>query len=110
MSSLEQMKMVGMVVGSIAQNSHPLVYSLYTNAILEMRVEIVDLTQYNTSHEILQALRQHLGDWRIEIFKNDSIPCWYYIQLDGRYPTHKLANWHLPLTVYFAQWTAHSPE
>ena len=110
MMSLEHMRMVGMVIGSVAQNSPPLVYSLYTNAILEMRVEIVDLTQYSTSQEILAVLKQHLGTRAIQAFENDSMPCWYYVQLDKRYPPHKLANWHLPLTVYFAHWKELGPE
>lgn len=109
MSSLEQMKMVGMVIGSVAQNSPPLVYALHTNATLDMQVEIVNFSQYDTSQEILRVLRQCLGGRIIQVFENDSIPCWYYVQLDGEYPTHKIANWHLPLTVYFAQWTTHSP-
>ena len=109
MTAPEQMRMVGMVIGSIAQNSPPLVYCLHTNAFLEMRVEIVNLSEHDTSEECLRVLTQSLGNRVVGVFRNDSLPCWYYIQLDGRYPTHKIANWHLPLTVYFAQWVAHSP-
>lgn len=110
MSDLSQMNLVGMVIGSIAQNSPPLVYALHTNAVLEMRVEIVKFTQYDTSLEILRVLRGALGARLKKTYKNDSAPPWYYVQLDIRYPTHKLANWHLPLTVYFAQWKEIGPE
>jgi len=96
-----------MVIGSIAQNSHPLVYCLHTNALLERAVEIVEFSQYDTSQEILRVLKQSLGARIVNIFENDSIPCWYYVQMNERYPTHKMAYWALPITVYFAQWKTH---
>lgn len=107
MYGTEQMNLVGIVIGSIAQNSPPLVYCLHTNTLYEMNVEIVEFPQYDTSQEILRVLRQTLGGKIIDVFENDSIPCWYYIQINERYPTHKMAHWPLPITVYFAQWSKH---
>lgn len=108
MQSNEQMNLVGMVIGSVAQNAPPLVYALHVNALYEVVVEIVEFSQYDTSQEILRVLKQSLGTRIINIFENDSIPCWYYVQMNERYPTHKMAHWPLPITVYFAQWSLHS--
>lgn len=108
MSSQEQMQLVGMVIGSIAQHAPPLVYCLHVNETLEHCVEIVEFSQYDTSIEILRVLRSTLGARIVNIFQNDSIPCWYYVQMNHRYPTHKMAYWALPITVYFAQWKTHS--
>lgn len=110
MISTSQMNLVGIVIGSIAQNSPPLVYCLHTNELYEVCVEIVEFSQYDTSQEILRVLKQTLGGRIIGIFENDSIPCWYYVQINERYPTHKMAHWPLPITVYFAHWKRIGPE
>lgn len=110
MIDTQQMNLVGIVIGTIAQNAPPLVYCLHTNKLYEVTVEIVEFSQYDTSQEILRVLKQTLGGRIIDIWENDSIPCWYYVQINERYPTHKMAYWPLPITVYFAQWTRHVSE
>lgn len=99
------MKMVGIVIGNIASNSPPLVYCLHCNEQQDWSTEIIEFSQYDTSQEIVRVLRQTLGTRIIDVFRNANQPCWYYVQLDTQYPTHKIAYWSLPITVYFAEWT-----
>lgn len=106
----EQMHLAGIVIGNIASNAPPLVYCLHCNAVQERSTEIIEFSQYDTPQEILRVLRQTLGTRIVDIFQNANQPCWYYVQLDVRYPTHKIAYWSLPITVYFADWERHHTE
>lgn len=102
-----QMHLAGLVVGNIATNAPPLVYCLHHNDLEDYKTEIIEFSQYDTSKQILRVLKQTLGTRIIDIWENANQPCWYYVQLDMRYPTHKIAHWSLPITVYFADWKHH---
>lgn len=99
--------MAGMLVGSIAQNAPPLVYCLHRSAKDGFVTDVGDFPQYRTSDEILLALRQTLGLRIWDIQTNDAIPCWYYVQLDSRWPARRLHCWELPITVYGGEWRQH---
>lgn len=98
------LKLVGIIVGNIASNSPPLVYCLHCNERQDWSTEIITFSQYDTSLQIVKVLQQTLGQSIIDIWENENNPIWYYVQLDKGYPTHKIAYWSLPITVYFAQW------
>lgn len=107
MVAQEGMNLAGMIVGSITPHSPPLVYALHYSDALEYETEIVRFAQHDTSEEVLRVLKRTLGARIIDIWENESAPCWYYVQLVEQYPTYKVGNWSLPVTVYFAQWKRH---
>jgi len=101
----DRMQTVAIVVGSIAQNDKALVYCLKGNGTQVHPTQIIELPRFETPLENLHAIRRTLQGQVLEVWENDSIPCWYYIQIDERYPVGKVGYWSLPITVYSGKWS-----
>jgi len=100
-----KMTTVAIVVGSIAQNDGALVYCLKGNGVGVWTTQIIDIPGVRTPLENLRAIRRALGGQVIDVWQNDSVPCWYYVQIDERYPLSKVGYWALPITVYSGAWS-----
>ena len=101
--------MVGVVVGRIVPHSPSLVYCLYTDGKQDFRTNIIRFSRCDDPRQIVRILHLTLGPKVVSTVVNTNNPSWYYVQLEARYPPHKIPYWDLPITVYFERWETYEP-
>lgn len=98
--------LVGILVGSIMENTPPLAFYLYATPNQRSHVRVHELQQFSNQHQAAASLARAFAPGLRDVWFNAFHPCWYYLQFAPAFGPSRLQVFGLPWSVYH-DWEVH---
>lgn len=100
MQHLNYADLVGYLVGSIMPRSNSLLIAIYAQADGRHTTSVTSGRSNRSNYNNVRRLAKTYKPVLINVWVNDAIPGWYYLQFDEKHPPVMLYGWDLPRQVY----------
>lgn len=97
MEHLEYLDLVGVLVGSIMANCHPLQIAIFAQPGGRHTTQVGVADDTDDAYYAAQEITKRFQEAVVGVWYNDSTPGWYYVQFDAKHPPSELYNWDVPI-------------